>query len=103
MKIIVTSGPTREYLDPIRFLSNPSTGKMGYFIAKAGINRGIKVSYICGPVSSQYQSVNKAKNISIISTKDMLRSVLNEVEDSCILIMAAAPADYRVEVYNEKN
>ena len=96
-KIIVTSGPTREFLDPIRYLSNPSTGQMGFSIAKAGLSKGYKVSFISGPVSSAYSQIKKAKNAQIISTRDMLQAVVQEIEPECALIMAAAPADFRPE------
>ena len=96
-KIIVTSGPTREFIDTIRFLSNPSTGRMGYYIAKAGINTGYKVTYIHGPVPAKFAEVQGAENISVISTVDMLNEVLKNIEPYTILIMAAAPADYRPE------
>ena len=95
IKLIVTSGPTREFVDPIRFLSNPSSGKMGYYIAKAGINHGLKVTYISGPISAKYSEVEGAKNISVISTRDMLKAVSLEIKKNSALIMAAAPADYR--------
>lgn len=94
-RLIVTSGPTREYFDPIRFLSNPSTGKMGHSIATAGIDAGYEVIYISGPVPEVYATVNGAQNISIISTLDLLDAVLRNLTPDCSLIMAAAPADYR--------
>lgn len=97
-KIIITSGPTREFFDPIRFLSNPSTGKMGYSIAKAGINQGYNVAYICGPVYAPYNKVKHANNINVVSTQDMLAAVISQLRDNCVLVMAAAPADYRPAV-----
>lgn len=96
-KIIVTSGPTREFIDTIRFLSNPSTGRMGYYIAKAGINVGYEVTYIHGPVPAHFSKVQGAKNIEVISTVDMLNAVIENIQPNTILIMAAAPADYRPE------
>jgi len=97
-KIIVTSGPTREFIDSIRFLSNPSTGRMGYHIARAAINIGYEVSYIHGPVPARYKDLHDAKNTPVISTIDMLNAVTDELQDNSILIMTAAPADYRPEV-----
>lgn len=96
-KIVVTSGPTREFIDTIRFLSNPSTGRMGYYIAKAGVNMGYKVNYIHGPVPARFGDVEDAENTSVISTIDMLNEVVKKIEPYTILIMAAAPADYRPE------
>ncbi|RME91027.1 MAG: phosphopantothenoylcysteine decarboxylase [Candidatus Hydrogenedentota bacterium] len=94
-KIVVTSGPTREFIDPIRYISNPSTGKMGYYIAKAAVNSGFPVTYIAGPVDSEFAKVDEATNISVLSTQDMLDAVLKSITNNCVLIMAAAPADYR--------
>ena len=96
-KVIVTSGPTREFFDPIRYLSNPSTGKMGYFIAKAALELGYEVVLISGPVLPPYDSVEGAKNISVTSTQDMLNAVLKEIRSNSILVMAAAPADFKSE------
>lgn len=93
--LIVTSGPTREFFDPIRYLSNPSTGKMGYFIALAGVNRGYPVSYICGPGDPEYRQVPGAHNIPVVSTEDMLHAVRGQMKKRAVLVMAAAPADYR--------
>ncbi len=103
IKFIVTSGPTREFVDPIRYLSNPSTGRMGYFIARAAVNQGYKVVYICGPVNSHFRTVPSAKNVQITSTLDLLSAVQEEMRDDVVLVMAAAPADYRPEKkYNHK-
>lgn len=101
-RVIVTSGPTREFVDPIRFLSNPSTGKMGYYIAKAARNHGFKVTYIAGPVDADYAKVDEAENFSVQSTEDMLKRVLSCIEPNSVLIMAAAPADYRPETRHDK-
>ena len=97
LNIIVTSSSTREFFDPIRYLSNPATGKMGYYIARAAINHGHKVTFISGPANPEYSNVDEAKNISIISTDDMMKAVLKELKDGFVLIMAAAPADFKPE------
>jgi len=96
-KLVVTSGPTREFIDTIRFLSNPSTGRMGYYIAHAGVNLGYDVTYIHGPVPYKFRAVHDAQNVEVISTIDMMNTVLHRIEENTILIMAAAPADYRPE------
>lgn len=95
IRVIVTSGPTREFFDPIRFLSNPSTGKMGYYTARAAHNHGFEVIYISGPVDHEYSKIPEAVNISVVSTIEMLDSVRQYMQENTILIMAAAPADYR--------
>ncbi len=94
-KIIVTSGPTREFFDPVRFLSNPSTGKMGHAIATAAVNADFNVVYICGPVEEKYATVSGAKNIGIVSALDMLAAVRSELTEAAVLVMAAAPSDFR--------
>jgi phosphopantothenoylcysteine decarboxylase / phosphopantothenate---cysteine ligase len=76
-KILVTAGPTREYLDPVRFLSNRSSGKMGYAIAKAALRRGAEVTLISGP-----SSLDKPKGVNFISVEtagDMFNAVTSEL------------------------
>lgn len=96
-RIVITSGPTREFIDSIRFLSNPSTGRMGYHIARAGVNLGYQVSYVHGPVPIQFREVYGAENVSVTSTVEMMEEVLKRLAPKTILVMAAAPADYRPE------
>ncbi|MGO1579997.1 MAG: bifunctional phosphopantothenoylcysteine decarboxylase/phosphopantothenate--cysteine ligase CoaBC [Peptoniphilaceae bacterium] len=100
-KFLITSGPTIEAIDPVRFLSNHSSGKMGYALAKEAKNRGAEVILISGPTSIKPPLVDKL--IKIQSTQDMFEAV-EENFDSCdILIKAAAPADFRPKnVENEK-
>jgi phosphopantothenoylcysteine decarboxylase / phosphopantothenate---cysteine ligase len=95
-KIIITGGPTREWLDPVRFLSNPSTGKMGIAIADEALKKAIDVVFIHGPINIGLEE-KSYKTIEIESTKDLLDSVVSELEDNAILIMAAAPVDYTVK------
>lgn len=93
-KLIVTSGPTREWLDPVRFISNPSSGRMGWSIAKAGVGLFKSVVYIAGPGSEAFRNVEGAHNVAVDTTENMLSAVLEALEKNCVLIMAAAPADY---------
>ncbi len=91
-KILVTAGPTREYLDPVRFLSNRSSGKMGYAIARAALRRGAEVTLISGP-----SSLDKPKGVHFISVEtagDMFNAVASELPSSTVLIMAAAVSDF---------
>lgn len=98
-KIVVTSGPTREHFDPIRFLSNPSTGRMGHSIGAAAVAQGgFTVVFISGPANPDFAEVQGAKNISVTSTEDMLAAVDAHLNAGDILIMAAAPADYKPAV-----
>lgn len=93
-RLIVTSGPTREWLDPVRFISNPSTGRMGWAIARAALGKYSEVVYISGPGSESFRTVDGAVNYAVDSTQEMLERVLQNVEENTTLIMAAAPADY---------
>ena len=72
-RFVVTAGPTREYLDPVRFLSNPSTGKMGFAVAKAAAEKGYEVVLIAGPVS--LNTPKGVKRIDVVSARDMLKAV----------------------------
>ena len=93
-KLIVTSGPTREWLDPVRFISNPSTGQTGWQIARNGLASFQEVVYICGPAHKDYTNVPGARNVSVITTEELARAVQQEVGPRTLLIMAAAPADF---------
>ena len=94
-RILITSGPTREYLDPVRFLSNDSSGKMGAALAKAAIKGGFDVTIISGPVSCDYPQ--KAKIVLVTTTEEMLHACLREFPRCVGAIGAAAPCDYRVK------
>jgi len=94
-KIIVTGGPTREWIDPVRFISNPSTGKMGVALANVATSYSQDVVFIHGEISLDLKEY-KFSSVAVESTEDMLNSVLKEIQDNSILIMAAAPADYTV-------
>ncbi len=93
MKILITAGPTREHIDPVRFLSNRSTGKMGFAIASAAAEAGHDVVLIAGPVS--LPTPENVKRINIVSALDMLTAVQSEFSNADILIMSAAVADWR--------
>lgn len=100
-KIVITSGPTVEKIDPVRYLSNYSSGKMGYSLAKEAVKRGANVTLISGPTSLDIPNVNKF--IRIESTLDMFDAVESEFENADVVIKAAAPADYRpAKVSDEK-
>ena len=95
--VLVTAGPTHEYLDPVRFISNPSTGKMGLAMARAAWFKGANVKMICGPVSSDFNYYGFDDVIKIISAQEMLEAVLKNLEWADIIIKAAAVGDYRAE------
>jgi phosphopantothenoylcysteine decarboxylase/phosphopantothenate--cysteine ligase len=92
-KILVTAGPTFEDIDPVRFIGNRSSGKMGYQIAKAGFLRGADVTLISGPSSENIYP--EIKKIKIRSAVEMQKAVNKEITINDILIMAAAVADFR--------
>jgi phosphopantothenoylcysteine decarboxylase/phosphopantothenate--cysteine ligase len=101
IRILVTAGPTRESLDPVRFLGNRSSGKMGYALAEAAARRGGKVTLISGPVDLvEHPAVSR---IDVTTGHEMLREVKDALANSDWLIMAAAVADFKpVEVKKEK-
>lgn len=90
--ILITAGPTREALDPVRYITNHSTGKMGYAIARAAAFRGAKVTLISGPVNIEKPLF--VDTIDIISAEDMYNAVKDNWEKNNIIIKAAAVADY---------
>lgn len=93
LKVVVTAGPTRERIDDVRFISNRSTGKMGYEIARAAADRGADVVLVSGPVS--LECPENVHRINIESAADMLEAVLSQFDDADIIIKAAAVADYK--------
>jgi len=92
-KVVITAGPTREALDPVRYISNHSSGKMGYALAQAAAEAGANTVLISGPV--QLDPPERIKTITVESAMDMLTAALNAVEGADIFIAAAAVADYR--------
>lgn len=91
-KVVVTAGPTMEAIDPVRFISNHSTGKMGYAIAKCAMERGAEVTLITGKTSIEKPLFVKV--IDVVSAKDMFEAVKRESENADIIIKSAAVADY---------
>ncbi len=92
-RVLVTAGPTQEAIDPVRFLSNRSSGKMGYAIAEAALARGAAVTLITGPVS--IAPPEGARTISVRSAAEMFKAVSDNLEGSTMVLMTAAVADYR--------
>ncbi|MGE3320377.1 MAG: bifunctional phosphopantothenoylcysteine decarboxylase/phosphopantothenate--cysteine ligase CoaBC [Candidatus Berkiella sp.] len=94
-RIVITAGPTREAIDPVRYLSNRSSGKMGLALAQAACALGAKVTFIHGPI--QQVIPNNLQAISVVSANEMLGAVENHIEDADIFISAAAVADFRIK------
>jgi len=92
-KILVTAGPTRENLDPVRYFTNRSSGKMGYAVAEAAVRRGAHVILVSGPTS--LDAPPGVERIDVQSAEEMHRAVLEKIADCSIAIFAAAVADYR--------
>ena len=92
-RILITSGPTRQHLDPVRYLSNGSSGRMGKALAEAAIAAGHQVVVVSGPVGVRYP--RGAEVISVVSTEEMLAACLRVFPTCAGLIAAAAPCDYR--------
>lgn len=99
--VVLTAGPTQEKIDPVRYISNHSSGKMGYALASSLIEAGAKVTLISGPVS--LECPKRCQLISVVSADDMLKAALAAAKDADIFISAAAVADYRVvEIAEQK-
>ncbi len=96
-KVLVTAGPTRESLDPVRFITNRSTGKMGYAIAKAAMLRGAQVTLVSGPTSLPRPPFMDV--IDIESAEEMFQAVATAAEKADLVFMSAAVADYTPETY----
>jgi phosphopantothenoylcysteine decarboxylase / phosphopantothenate---cysteine ligase len=94
-QILITSGPTRQYLDPVRYLTNASSGRMGAALASAALDLGHSVTIVSGPVEVAYPA--EAKVIDVVSTEDMLAAARDAFGHCDGLIGAAAPCDYRPE------
>lgn len=99
--IIVTAGPTVESIDPMRYITNRSTGKMGYSIAKEAIERGADVTLITGPTNLTPPQ-NLKKLIKIESANDMYEAVLENLDENDVVIKSAAVADYKPKNYSNK-
>lgn len=92
-KVLVTAGPTREAIDPVRYITNHSTGKMGYALAKAAAMRGAEVTLVSGPVN--LTPAPFVECVDVISAEEMFQAVTSRADDQDIIIKAAAVADYR--------
>ncbi len=98
--VTITAGPTRERIDPVRFISNRSSGKMGFAVARAAAEAGARVCLISGPV--HLPTPPGVSRIDVESAEDMYQSVLGTLEDAQILIAAAAVSDYRPHAASDR-
>lgn len=99
MHFLITAGPTREALDPVRFISNRSTGKMGFALATAAVQAGHTVTLIAGPVA--LPTPEGVHRVDIESARDLLAAVERELPKADIYISSAAIADWRPATYSE--
>ena len=99
-RLLVTAGPTREAIDPVRFLSNRSSGRMGYAVATAAAEAGADVTLISGPVDLAAIGIEKV--IHVTSAEEMQESVMQRINNIDIFISAAAVADYRAQKISEQ-
>jgi phosphopantothenoylcysteine decarboxylase / phosphopantothenate---cysteine ligase len=93
VRFLITAGPTREPIDPVRYISNRSSGKMGYAIAEAALDVGHDVILISGPVN--LQPPRNAKFISVFTSDEMFDAVDRHMDDSDVCVLCAAVADYK--------
>lgn len=93
--ILITAGPTREPIDPVRFISNRSTGRMGFAIAQAAAEAGHAVTLIAGPV--ELPTPPNVRRVDVVTARDMLAAVQRELVQADVLIASAAVADWRPE------
>ena len=99
-RILVTAGPTQEAIDPVRFISNHSSGKMGYAIAKMAVLRGAEVTLVSGPVSIQpFAGIEK---VDVKNAQEMFEAVTSRSADQDVIIMCSAVADYKPTVYADQ-
>lgn len=100
MKLLITAGPTREPIDPVRYISNKSSGKMGYAIARAALRAGHQVILISGPVNLRPPA--KARVIAVGTSDEMFDAVHQHVQGVDAVVMCAAVADFKPAVYTPR-
>jgi phosphopantothenoylcysteine decarboxylase/phosphopantothenate--cysteine ligase len=93
LRVLVTAGPTREAIDPVRYISNRSSGKMGYAVASAAVEAGATVTLVSGPVS--LPCPERVERVDVETAEEMRRAVMEQIADIDIFIATAAVADYR--------
>jgi phosphopantothenoylcysteine decarboxylase/phosphopantothenate--cysteine ligase len=98
--IMITAGPTREAIDPVRYISNHSSGKMGFAIAKAAVALGANVTLVAGPVN--LDTPEQVNRTDVISAQDMLEAVHSDIAKQDIFIACAAVADYKIDAVAEQ-
>lgn len=101
IRCLISAGPTREWIDPVRFISNPSTGKMGYALAEAALARGFEVDLVSGPVS--LTAPQGVRLHSVVTATEMEESMSELFDEAKLVIMCAAVCDHRpLKCWHEK-
>ena len=100
LAVLVTAGPTREPLDPVRFISNHSSGRMGYALAAAAAGAGARVTLVSGPTAIRASA--RVERVNVMTAAEMRDAVMSRVDDASILIAAAAVADHRPTAYSAR-
>jgi len=93
LNFLISAGPTREHIDPVRFITNASSGKMGFMVAEAAINAGHQVKVVTGPVNLEYPE--KAEAINVTTAMEMHLAIMQNFPDCDVLVMTAAVCDFR--------
>ena len=100
-KVLISAGPTREYLDPVRYLSNRSSGKMGIALAREALRAGAEVCLVLGPTNIAAPVDKRLTRIDVISAQGMYKAMIKQAADADVIICAAAVADYRPKIVSE--
>ena len=100
LRVLVTAGPTREAIDPVRYITNHSSGKMGYAIARRAMLRGADVTLVSGPTA--LEPVPFVKMVPVVTAQEMFEAVRDHLDEQDILIKSAAVADYRPASVSEE-
>ncbi len=100
MNCLISAGPTREWIDPVRFLSNPSSGKMGYALARAAVDRGMQVTLVSGPTALKAPA--GAEVLCVETAREMREAMSQRFAKADLIIMAAAVSDHRPETRSKQ-
>lgn len=100
MNCLISAGPTREWIDPVRFLSNPSSGKMGYALARAAVDRGMQVTLVSGPTALKAPA--GAEVLYVESAREMQEAMSQRFAKADLIIMTAAVSDHRPETRSKQ-
>lgn len=100
MNCLISAGPTREWIDPVRFLSNPSSGKMGYALARAAVDRGMQVTLVSGPTALKAPA--GAEVLYVQTAREMQEAMSQRFAKADLIIMAAAVSDHRPETRSKQ-